>query len=98
MAKLNVSTKTVWPTKPTIHIIWPFTEEICQILVQRKKRGCTKPLGTKREVKLRVTRHRSEGEEKKLMILVWITRMWVPEEKQNLGRGSRDNEFIWGKF
>lgn len=43
----------------------------------------------KREVKLRVTRHRSEGEEKKLMILVWITRMWVPEEKRS---GERE----WG--
>lgn len=52
-------------------------------------------LGTKREVKLRITRHRSEGEEKKLMVLVWMIRMRVPGEEHSWGV---DNEFVLGKF
>lgn len=39
--------------------------------------------GTKREVKLRITRHRSEGEEKKLMVLMWMTRMRTPGEEHS---------------
>jgi len=27
-----VTTETVWPTKPEIFAIWPFTEKVCQLL------------------------------------------------------------------
>lgn len=39
--------------------------------------------GTKREVKLRITGHRSRGEEKKLMVLMWMTRMRAPGEEHS---------------
>ena len=27
-----VTIETVWPTKPEIFTIWPFTEKVCQLL------------------------------------------------------------------
>lgn len=65
------------PTKPKILIIWPVTEKVCQTLLQGKNdvQSQEGTLGTKSEVKLRVHGHRSEGEQKILMVLDWMARM-----------------------